>query len=87
MANSAASQMKCDNSKGTHSNGVSEEEIGSSKVGITNGFSQSDKSLQNGSDDAEDHFIQRKRKVIEMTTMEKDIISLIGQHLREKGFR
>lgn len=87
MADSAlhtTDHMKC-NSTEAHSNGITEE-IGSSKASVTNGFTKEDKSIQNGGE-IDEHFVRRKRKEIKMTTMEKDIISLIGQHLREKGFR
>ena len=87
--NLADSAMQSDHlnckKKGGHSNGVISES-GSVRSGMANGYSKLDGGAQNGEFE-EDHLEhRRKRDQRHMTTMEKDIISLIGQHLRERGY-
>ena len=75
--------LKC-KAKGRQSNGVINQ-IGKIREDIPNGYSSAEELIQNG--DCEKQLERKRKNDRKMTTMEKDIISLIGQHLREKGYR
>ncbi len=67
-------------------NGVINELGGSRPGGITNGYNKIDDGIQQNGD-LDNHLNRRRKRENKMTTMEKDIISLLGQHLRENGYR
>ena len=77
--------LNCKQKGGQQRNGVINE-LDGSRPGITNGYNKMDDDVQQNGD-LDNHLDRRRKRETRMTTMEKDVISLIGQHLRENGYR
>ena len=71
-------------SDSTYSGSKSSNCTGESNGCVINGYEETHETLQNGFEEFPE---RRKKRIRKMTTMEKDIISLMGQHLRERGYR
>ena len=75
--------LNCKQKGGAHSNGVTGDMDGL-RGSMANGHGKREGEVQNGS--IKERLEHKRKKERRMTPMEKDIISLIGQHLRENGY-
>ncbi len=76
-------RLNCKKKGDAHSNGVTKDMDGL-RGGMANGHGKMEGEVQNGG--VKERLEHKRKKERRMTPMEKDIISLIGQHLRENGY-